>query len=78
MPAKSRPAVLALLLLTAAFLAKPAEAQQKMAFVRLDRVTSSHPIPSGIEIRSGSALMQITALRDDVLRVRVGPAGQLP
>ncbi len=55
-----------------------AQAQQKLAFVRLDRVTASHPLPNGIEVRSGTAAMQITALRDDVLRVRVGPAGQLP
>src|SRR4051794_5121226 len=55
-----------------------AGAQAKTAFVRLDRVTGSHAIATGIEIRSGSAVMQITALRDDVLRVRVGPAGQLP
>src|SRR5581483_11536556 len=53
-------------------------AQQRSAFVRLDRVTASHALPNGIEIRSGSALMQITALREDVLRVRVGPAGQFP
>ena len=53
-------------------------AQQKAAFVRLDRVTASHALPNGIEIRSGAAVMQITALRDDVLRIRVGPAGQLP
>ena len=46
--------------------------------MRLDRVTASRAIPNGIEIRSGAALMQITALRDDLLRVRVGPAGQLP
>ncbi|HKF49791.1 MAG TPA: TIM-barrel domain-containing protein [Terracidiphilus sp.] len=54
------------------------ESQQKQAFVRLDRVTASRPIPNGIEFHSGPALVQITALRDDVLRVRVGPAGQLP
>ena len=54
------------------------DAQQKSGFVRLDRVTASRATPNGIEIRSGTALMQITALRDDVLRVRVGPAGQLP
>ncbi len=46
--------------------------------VRLDRVTSSRAIANGIEIRSGASVMQISALRDDVLRVRVGPAGQLP
>ena len=55
-----------------------AVAQQKAAFVRLDRVTASRPLPNGIEIRLGAAVMQITALRDDVVRVRVGPAGQLP
>ncbi len=55
-----------------------AEAQQKAGFVRLDRVTASRAIPNGIEIRSGAAVLQITALRDDVLRVRVGPSGQLP
>lgn len=55
-----------------------ADAQQKAAFVRLDRVTSSHPLPNGIEIHAGTTIIQITALRDDVVRVRVGPAGQLP
>jgi alpha-glucosidase len=55
-----------------------ADQQQRPGFVRLDRVTASRPLPNGIEIRSGTAIMQITALRDDVLRVRVGPAGQLP
>lgn len=55
-----------------------AETPQKPAFVRLDRVTASRPIPNGIEIHSGPAILTIEALRDDVLRVRVGPAGQLP
>jgi alpha-glucosidase len=55
-----------------------AEAQQKPGFVRLDRVTASRATSNGIEIRSGAAIMQITALRDDVLRVRVGATGQLP
>jgi len=53
-------------------------AQQKAAFARLDRVTGSRTLANGIEVRSGAAVMQITALRDDVVRVRVGPAGQLP
>ncbi len=55
-----------------------AETPQKSGFVRLDRVTASRATTNGIEIRSGTALLQITALRDDVLRVRVGPNGQLP
>jgi alpha-glucosidase len=54
------------------------EDQQDSGFVRLDRVTASRPLPNGIEINSGQAIMQVTAQRDDVIRVRVGPAGQLP
>ncbi len=54
------------------------EAPQNAGFVRLDRVTASRAINNGIEVRCGTAVMQIIALRDDVLRVRVGAAGQLP
>ena len=72
-------AVPVVLLLAATTQAKlTSETPQRPAFVRLDRVTASRPIPNGIEIHSGPAILQITALRDDVLRVRVGPAGQLP
>jgi alpha-glucosidase len=53
-------------------------AQTSQGFVRLDRVTASRPTPNGIEISSGLALLQIIALRDDVLRVRIAPTGQLP
>jgi alpha-glucosidase len=55
-----------------------AETQQKAGFVRLDRVTASRATSNGIEIHAGNAVMLITALRDDVLRVRVGASGQLP
>ena len=72
-------AVLGFLFLAATSQANSAaQTPQKQGFVRLDRVTASRPTPNGIEIRSGSAMMQITSLRDDVVRVRVGPAGQLP
>ena len=54
------------------------EAPPKAGFVRLDRVTASRAINNGVEVHSGSAVLLITALRDDVVRVRVGPAGQLP
>ena len=47
-------------------------------FIVLQAVTGSKPIGNGIEIRSENAVIQVTALRDDVLRVRVGPLGQLP
>jgi alpha-glucosidase len=79
LPIQSRLPVFAVLLLTAPIQPHASAQPQKPApFVRLDRVTASHPIANGIEIRSGAAIMQIFALRDDVLRVRVGPAGQLP
>jgi alpha-glucosidase len=72
-------AVLGILFFAATTQAKPVtETQAKAGFVRLDRITASRPLPNGIEIRCGAAILEITALRDDVLRVRVGPAGQLP
>jgi alpha-glucosidase len=72
-------AVFAVLLLAATSqLTINLNAQQKAAFVRLDRVTASHALSNGIELRSGAAVMQITALRADVIRVRVGASGQLP
>ena len=38
-----------------------AGAQQRAAFVPLDRVTGSRALANGMEIRSGAAIMQITA-----------------
>ena len=71
--------VLGILFLAATIQANStAETPQKSGFVRLDRVTASRATANGIEIHSGPAVLQITALRDDVLRVRVGPAGQFP
>jgi alpha-glucosidase len=43
-----------------------------------DHATGSTPLPNGIEIQAGNAREQITALRDDVLRVRIAPHGQMP
>ena len=54
------------------------QAKSATNFVRLDRITAFHAIENGIDIYSGTALMRITALRDDVLRVRVGATGELP
>jgi alpha-glucosidase len=45
--------------------------------VALDRVSESKPLESGIEIRSGKSILRIEALRDDVIRVRVGASGEL-
>ncbi len=46
--------------------------------VAMDRVTAARALPNGLEIRSGTAVMQVTALRDDLLRVRAGANGTLP
>jgi alpha-glucosidase len=54
--------------------ANPAAARLRV----LQSVTSSKSLENGIEIRSGEAIMQIKALREDVLRVRVGRDGDLP
>jgi alpha-glucosidase len=53
--------------------APPGEAR-----VSLDRVTSSIDLPNGLEIRDGNARIQITALRDDALRIRVSRTQTLP
>ena len=46
--------------------------------VTLGRVTAAKPLDNGVTLHSGKAVIEITALRDDVLRVRVGPEGTLP
>ena len=50
-------------------------AQQVRIFNSLDSFTAEQ---DGIELRSGSAIVRITALRDDLLRIRFGPQGNLP
>jgi alpha-glucosidase len=45
--------------------------------VTLEAVTDSKPLRDGIELQTGSATMRITALRDDIVRVRIAP-GALP
>jgi alpha-glucosidase len=45
------------------------------AFAQPARVT---PLPNGIDIRNASERAQITALRDDLLRVRIVPSGGFP
>jgi alpha-glucosidase len=44
----------------------------------LDAVTSFQSLHNGIEIKSGAASLRITALRDDILRVRIAADGLFP
>ncbi len=77
----SRPGPLLLLLLGIAILAPGTASGQTASSPQptttLDAVTGSKPLHDGIEIQSGEATLRITALRDDILRVRISP-GPLP
>src|SRR5947209_3911459 len=44
----------------------------------LDAVTSSQALHDGIQIQAGGASVRITALRDDIIRVRIAPGAELP
>src|SRR5579872_7491543 len=46
--------------------------------LELNEFSGAKPLANGIEISSGQAIIQITALRDDVIRVRIGRDGTLP
>src|SRR5271170_6052173 len=41
-------------------------------------VTSTRDLPNGMEVVSGTAKMSVTALRDDILRIRAGATRALP
>src|SRR5215469_9156475 len=47
-------------------------------FLVLDTFTGSSPLHNGMEIHQGQATMQVLALRDDVLRVRIARDGTMP
>jgi len=44
----------------------------------VDEVTGSQPQHDGIELQAGSSTVRITALRDDIIRVRISAEGALP
>lgn len=46
--------------------------------LELNEFSGARPLANGIEISSGQSIIQITALRDDVIRVRIGRNGALP
>ena len=43
----------------------------------LDSITNAEAVRDGLHIRTSSATMQVTALRDDIIRVRIAPAANL-
>src|SRR5258707_68884 len=46
--------------------------------VALEAITASQPLRDGVEIKAASATLHITALRDDIIRVRISPDSTLP
>lgn len=44
----------------------------------LDHTTGFQALPDGIAVHDGSVLEEITAVRDNVVRVRIAPSGVLP
>jgi alpha-glucosidase len=53
----------------------PALAQPRVA---LETVASVQPLKDGMQIQAGSGQLRITALRDDVVRVRIAPDATFP
>ena len=46
--------------------------------IALEAVSDSHPLRDGIELHAGPASVRITALRDDIVRVRISADSNLP
>jgi alpha-glucosidase len=66
-------------LIVSAFVSRIVFAQSNPAQpIVLNRLTGSSALPNGIDLRSGEAREQITALRDDVIRMRVSRNDELP
>src|ERR1700730_12517894 len=76
----SRQRVVILLVYPSVLAAAFAPAQTTVASqpaLTLEAVTGSRALRDGIELQTGSATLRITALRDDIVRVRIA-AGALP
>jgi alpha-glucosidase len=73
----------ALLLPFFALLFTPASMGQNASAVAepnlaLQSISDAKPLKDGVAIRAGNATLQITALRSDILRVRIAPGSELP
>jgi alpha-glucosidase len=70
------PVLIAVALSTAAIAQTTPPASQPP--VVLESITGAQPLPDGIAIQTGAATLRITALRDDIVRVRIAPGSTLP
>ena len=55
-----------------------ATSQKTSAHLELSEFSGEKSLLNGIEVHSGKAILQVIALRNDVLRVRIGRDGVLP
>jgi alpha-glucosidase len=76
-----RPRLLVVLLeiTVAAMSSAPAQtAAASQPSTTLDSVTGAQALRDGVELRAGSATLRVTALRDDIIRVRISAESTLP
>ncbi len=73
-----QPLAILVVILTVALSSSVAQESAPPGEVEVKAVTSSQPLHDGIQIEAGSATMRITALRDDIIRVRVASDSTLP
>src|SRR5215472_14584426 len=62
----------------AALASAGAQSSSSQAPVMVDAVTASEVLQDGLQIQAGPAALRITALRDDIIRVRISPSATLP
>ncbi len=63
---------------TIALVATQAQTAGSQSGIPLESVTGTQPRSDGLDLQAGSARVRITALRDDILRVRIAPGNTLP
>ena len=69
--------ILALFLTAAPILLQGQTDSAAGPLTQLNRITSFSALPNGIDVRDGDARMQIVALRENVVRIRVAPSSEL-
>jgi alpha-glucosidase len=71
-------AALSLCLAPSVLILHAQQAPEKQELLVLDRATGFTALADGVAVADGSAREEITAVRDNVIRVRIAPSGTLP
>ena len=78
MPCSCQRFLIVCLVIAAASCFAFAQTAPSQSATTIDAVTGSQPQRDGIEIQAGPAILRITALRDDIIRLRIAADGKLP